>query len=329
MKTFEYASPATKEQAVSLLASQWGETELLAGGTDLLAMMKDYLSTPKRVVNLKEVKEFQGIRYNAGSGLRLGALVSLEELMDNATVKKEYHSLAEAAGGIRSQQIRNAGTVGGNLCQRPRCWYFRTGLGYFPKDESGKDLIPNGENQYHAILGNSGPAYFVSPSSLGPALIALNAKIRIFGAQGWREVAAEQFFITPSSESEREYLLKPNELLGEIIVPPAKGVRNAFYEVTQKEGLDWGLAAAAVALKMNGKTVQSARLVLGQVAPVPWRSQEAEKALAGKTVSEDVATEAGKAALSEAKPLSKNGYKVQLARVALKRAILQAAQGGA
>jgi xanthine dehydrogenase YagS FAD-binding subunit len=329
MKAFEYASPTTKEQALSLLGSQWGETEVLAGGTDLLAMMKDYLSTPKRVVNLKEIKEFQGIRYSGGSGLRLGALVTLEELMDNASVKKEYPSLAEAAGGIRSQQIRNAGTVGGNLCQRPRCWYFRNGLGYFPKDETGKDIIPNGENQYHAILGNSGPAYFVSPSSLGPALIALDAKIRIFGAQGWREVAAEQFFTTPSSESEREYQLKPNELLGEVIAPPAKGVRNAFYEVTQKEALDWPLVTAAVALKMNGKTVQSARLVLGQVAPVPWRSQEAEKALAGKTVSESVATEAGKAALSEAKPLSKNSYKVQLARVALKRAILQAAQGGA
>jgi len=329
MKAFEYASPTTKEQALSLLGNQWGEIEVLAGGTDLLAMMKDYLSTPKRVVNLKEIKEFQGIRYNAGSGLRLGALATLEELMDNAAVKKEYPSLAEAAETIRSQQIRNAGTVGGNLCQRPRCWYFRNGLGYFPKDESGKDLIPNGENQYHAILGNTGPAYFVCPSSLGPALIALDAKIRIFGAQGWREVAAEQFFITPSSETEREYQLKPNELLGEIIVPPAKGTRNAFYKVSQKEGLDWALASAAVALKMNGKTVQSARLVLGHVAPVPWRSQAAEKALAGKTVSEDVATEAGKAALSEAKPLSKNGYKVQLARVALKRAILQAAQGGA
>ena len=198
MKAFEYASPTTKEQAVSLLGNQWGETEILAGGTDLLSLMKEYLSTPKRVVNVKEIKEFQGIRYSPGAGLRLGALVTLEELMDHAAVKKEYPALAQAAEGVRSQQIRNSGTVGGDLCQRPRCWYFRNGFGYFPKGEGGEDLVINGENQYHAILGNSGPAYFVNPSSLAPGLIALNAKIRLFGAQGWREVEAEQFFVTPN-----------------------------------------------------------------------------------------------------------------------------------
>lgn len=329
MKAFEYVSPTTKEQAVSLLSAQWGETEILAGGTDLLSLMKDYLSTPKRVVNIKDVKEFQGIRYTATAGLRVGSLTSLTELLENATVKTEYPSLAQAADGVRSAQVRNFGTVGGDLCQRPRCWYFRTGLGYFPKDDNGKDVIPQGENQYHAILGNSGPAYFVNPSSLAPALIALEAKVRIFGSQGWRELPLEQFFVTPASEGEREYALKPNEILGEIVVPPAKGIKNAIYEVRQKEALDWPLAVAAVALKMKGKTIESARLVLGHVAPVPWRSSGAEKGLAGKTVSEDVAKEAGKTALSEASPLSKNGYRVQLARVAVKRAILRAAEGGA
>lgn len=329
MNAFEYAAPTTKEQAVSLLGSQWGETEVLAGGTDLLSLMKDHLTTPKRIVNIKEIKEFQGIRYGASTGLRIGALVTLDELMENATVKKEYPSLAQAADGVRSPQIRNAGTVGGDLCQRPRCWYFRSGLGYFPKDESGKDLVSNGQNEFHAILGNSGPAYFVNPSSLAPALIALDAKVRIFGSSGWREVPAEQFFVTPKSESERETVLKPNELVGEIIVPPAKGIKNATYEVRQKEALDWPLAAAAVALKMSGKTVQSARIVLGHVAPVPWRSSDAEKVLTGKTVSENIAAEAGNSAVTGAKPLSQNAYKVQLARVATKRAILQAAQGGA
>ncbi|PYV90347.1 MAG: molybdopterin dehydrogenase [Acidobacteria bacterium] len=328
MKAFEYASPTTKEQAVSLLGNQWGETEILAGGTDLLSLMKEYLSTPKRVVNVKEIKEFQGIRYSPGAGLRLGALVTLEELMDHAAVKKEYPALAQAAEGVRSQQIRNSGTVGGDLCQRPRCWYFRNGFGYFPKGEGGEDLVINGENQYHAILGNSGPAYFVNPSSLAPALIALNAKIRLFGAQGWREVEAEQFFVTPKSEGEREYVLKPREILGEILVPPAKGIKSATYEVRQKEALDWPLAAASVALKINGTGVKEARLVLGHVAPVPWRCQEAETVLAGKSGEESIA-EAAQVALKGAKPLSKNGYKVQLARVALKRAILQAAQGGA
>ncbi len=328
MKAFEYATPTTKEQAVSLLAAQWGESEILAGGTDLLSLMKDYLSTPQRVVSIKEVKELQGIHYAPATGLRLGALATLTELMENLTVKAEYPALFQAADGVRSAQVRNFGTVGGDLCQRPRCWYFRTGLGYFPKDENGKDVIPQGENQYHAVLGNSGPAYFVNPSSLAPALIALQAKARIFGPQGWKEVPVEQFFLTPRSEGEREYVLKPNEILGEILVPPAKGIKNATYEVRQKEALDWPLAAAAVALKMKGKIVESARIVLGHVAPIPWRASDAEKALAGKTISEGLAAEAGKTALSAATPLSKNGYKVQQARVAVKRAILQASQGG-
>jgi xanthine dehydrogenase YagS FAD-binding subunit len=329
MNAFEYAAPTTKEQAVSLLGKQWGETEILAGGTDLLSLMKDHLTSPKRLVNIKDIKELQGIKYSSSTGLRLGALVTLEELLGNATIKKEYPALAQAAEGVSSPQIRNTGTVGGDLCQRPRCWYFRSGLGYFPKDDMGKDLIAEGQNEYHAILGNSGPAYFVHPSSLAPALIALEAKVRIFGASGWRDVSAEEFFLTPKNEGDRETVLKPDEIVGEIIVPPAKGVRNATYEVRQKEALDWPLAAAAVALKMNGKTVQSARVVLGHVAPVPWRSQDAEKALAGQSMTDSLAAEAGKAAVSGAKPLGKNGYKVQLARVAAKRALLRAAQGGA
>jgi len=329
MNAFEYAAPTTKEQAVSLLGNQWGEAEILAGGTDLLSLMKDHLTTPKRVVNIKDIKELQGIKYSASSGLRIGALVTLEELLGNATVKKEYPALAQAAEGVSSPQIRNMGTVGGDLCQRPRCWYFRSGLGYFPKDDAGKDLIADGQNEYHAILGNSGPAYFVHPSSLAPALIALDSKVRIFGSSGWRDVSAEEFFVTPKNDGDRETVLKSNEIVGEVIVPPAKGVRNATYEVRQKEALDWPLAAAAVALRMSGKTIQSARVVLGHVAPVPWRAQDAEKALAGKTVSESLAAEMGNAAVSGAKPLSKNRYKVQLARVAAKRALLQATQGGA
>ena len=291
--------------------------------------MKDSLSTPKRLVNIKNIREFQGIHYSASTGLRLGALVTLEEFLGYPSVKKVYPSLFQAADGVRSLQLRNLGTVGGDLCQRPRCWYFRSGLGYFPKTDEGKDLIPLGENQYHAILGNSGPAYFVNPSSLAPALIALEAKIRIFGSSGWRDVVAEQFFVTPKSDGERETVLRPNEIIGEILVPAAEGLRSAIYEVRQKEALDWPLAVAAVTLRTSGKTIQSARVVLGHVAPVPWRSRDAEKTLAGKTVSEAAAKEAGEAAVKGARPLSKNSYKVQLVRVAVKRAILRAAEGGA
>jgi xanthine dehydrogenase YagS FAD-binding subunit len=326
MNAFEYVSPVTKEQAVPLLSSKWGEAEILAGGTDLLSFLKDNLSIPKRIVNIKGIQEFQGI-HTSGGGLRLGALVTLEELLKSAPVQNNYPALIQAVSYIESPQIRNFGTVGGDLCQRPRCWYFRSNLGYFPQN-NGKDSIPQGENQFHAILGNQGPAYFVNPSSLAPALIALQAKARLFGPKGWREVALDQFFTTPQNEGEREYVMKPDEVLGEILLPSASGFVNASYEVRQKQALDWPLAAAAAALRLRGKAVEQARLVLGHVAPIPWRAREAESSLQGKIVNEATAAEAAHLALKEARPLSKNGYKVQLAEVALKRAILKAAEGG-
>jgi xanthine dehydrogenase YagS FAD-binding subunit len=327
MRAFDYASPATKEQAVALLGSQWGETEVLAGGIDLLSLMKDYLTEPKRLVNIKEIKELDGIRYAASTGLRIGALVTIQELLDNETVHKQYPALHQAAAGVASPQIRSVGTVGGDLCQRPRCWYFRNGLGLLGQDSSGKSLVVEGENKYHAILGNSGPAYFVNPSSLAPALIALGAKIRVFGAKGPRDVAAAQFFITPKTNQEREYVLRSNEIVTEILVPATGGARNATYEVRQKAALDWPLAAASVSLKLTGKKITAAKVALGHVAPVPWPSPEAEQFLVGKTVSEQVAQDAGTQAVSGAKRLSGNGYKIQLARVAVKRAILRAAEG--
>ena len=218
------------------------------------------------------------------------------------------------------------GTVGGDLCQRPRCWYYRNGFGLLATYQ-GKPLVPEGENVYHAILGNSGPAYFVSPSSLGPALLALGATLRLHGPEGARELEIDKFFVTPGSESESEHALKPHEILTEIVVPPVAGIKMAVYEVRQKEALDWPLAAAAVTLSMEGGSVRRARVVLGHVAPVPWRSPEAEQALEGKTFMAELADEAGKAAVSKATPLSKNAYKVQLARVAVKRALLRAVKG--
>jgi xanthine dehydrogenase YagS FAD-binding subunit len=328
MRPFEYASPATQEQAVGLLGTTWGQTEVLAGGTDLLALMKDDVVHPKRLVNIKQIKEMSGVTASS-LGLRIGALTTLGELADNVNVVKDYPALAEAINDAASPQIRNMATLGGNLCQRPRCWYFRGGFGLLPKDESGKDLVAAGENRYHAILGNSGPAKFVSPSSIVPALIAYGASIRLIGPKGGRELALERFFVIPKADAEREHDLMPNEILSEVIVPPASGMKVAHYEVRQKQAFDWPLAVAAVRLRMNGLVVESARVVMGHVAPVPWRSSEAEQALVGKSISEDVAKSAADAAVQIATPLSHNAYKVQLARVAVKRAILKAASGGA
>ncbi len=327
MQTFEYASPTTVKEAVELLASAQGGAEPLAGGTDLISAMKDGILTPARLVSLQHVKELRGIKFSSGSGLRLGAMVTFEELLDSADVKQNYPALAQAAEGVSSPQVRSLGTVAGDLCQRPRCWYYRAGFGLLAT-YNGKPLVPDGDNRYHAILGNSGPAYFVNPSSLAPILIALGATVRIEG-EGRREVKLEEFFVTPTSESQSLFALKPHEVVTEIQVPAPNQAKMAVYEVRQKTALDWPLAAAAVVLNMDGDSVKSARVVLGHVAPVPWPAPEAEQALVGKTFSEDAADEAGKAAVAKATPLSKNAYKVQLARVAVKRALLRAVKGEA
>lgn len=327
MERFEYASPKSAKEAVSLLAGEWGETEVLAGGTDLISCMKDAAVTPKRVVSLKHISDLRGIK-TSGKELRIGATATLRELMANDAVKQHYPALIQSADYIRSEQLRNMGTVGGELLQRPRCWYFRLGYGLLAQ-YNGKSLVPDGDNRYHAILGNSGPAYFVSPSMMAPILIAMNARVALEGPNGHREIPLEKLYTTPTQPGEREHMLRPNEVLTEIMVPSQGGARGAVYEVRQKEAMDWPLATAAVVLRMNGGTVSHARIVLGHVAPVPWPSPESEQALEGKSVSEETAMAAGEAAVSKATPLSMNSYKVQLTRVAVKRAILRAAQGGA
>ncbi len=325
MQAFEYAHPNTLQEAVALLGASWGQSEVLAGGTDLLSLMKNYVVTPKRVVNIKGIRELAGI-HSTAEGPQIGALVTLEELRENKIIRTEFPALEHAASGVASPQIRSMGTVGGDLCQRPRCWYFRSGFGLLARDENGRSLVPQGENRYHAILGNTGPAYFVNPSSLAPALIALGVRVQLVGGKGRREVALGEFYVIPKSEEERENILQPNEILTAVIIPAAsRGLRNATYEVRQKEALDWPLAAASIALKMQGSKVASARIVLGHVAPIPWRAPEAEKWLAGQSLSAHTATQAGEEAVRGAKPLSNNAYKVQLARVALKRALLAAA----
>jgi len=337
MQAFEYANPTTLKEAVALLSTRWGETEILAGGTDLLSLMKNYVATPKRLVNIKGIAEMKGIR-STSEGVVIGALVTLQELHDDKTIHDDFHGLAHAAGSIASAQIRSMGTVGGDLCQRPRCWYFRNGFGLLAKDEKGQSLVPRGDNRYHAIFpvpsavegGNDGSAYFVNSSSLAPMLVALGAKARLFGPNRKRDVPLVSFFAIPASDHDRENVLKPNEILTEVVIPAAsRGMANATYEVRQKTALDWPLVAASVALKMAGGKVTGARIVMGHVAPIPWQATEAARWLEGKAITEETAAQAGEAAVRGAKPLSGNKYKVQQARVAVKRALLEAGKGGA
>ena len=324
MQTFEYSNPATLREAAGLLGASWGEADVLAGGTDLISLMKDYLHTPKRVVNIKSIRDLAGISRSA-AGLRIGATVTMDELASSPEVRAGWRALADAAEGIPSPQIRHMGTVGGDLCQRPRCWYYRQGFGLLAM-KNGKSLVVGGENQYHAIFGG-GPAYFVSASSLGPALVALGAKVKLVSAKGSREIAVKEFFVAPRDENTREIALRPDEILTEILVPPV--MHSATYEVRQKEALDWPLAAAAVAIHMKGTAVGSARIVLGHVAPTPWEATAAGDGLAGKTITAAVAEEAGKVAVEGAQPLSHNAYKITLAKTAVKRALLEAAKARA
>ncbi|HEY4595919.1 MAG TPA: FAD binding domain-containing protein, partial [Thermoanaerobaculia bacterium] len=246
-------------------------------------------------------------------------------LAADAALGFEYPAVTAAAGRLAGPQIRNVATLGGNLLQRPRCWYYRNGFGLLALKD-GKSMIPEGDYRYHAILGNEGPAYFVSPSTLAPVLVAVGAQAVLFGPQGERRIELEKLYRIPKQPGEREHDLRPGEILTEIHLPPAAGRKIASYEVRQRTSLDWSLATASVALEMtpDGKVTQ-ARVVLGQVAPMPWVASAAAEALKGKRLDVALATQVGEAAVHGAVALEKNRYKIQLAKTAVKRALIAAA----
>jgi xanthine dehydrogenase YagS FAD-binding subunit len=321
MNAFDFAAPTSVEDAVKLLGGQ--NTEALSGGTDLISRMKDYVASPGTVVYLKDVKPLGGISGNPASGLTIGAGTLLGEIVENKAIKGDYPALWQSTLEVGTPQIRNMATIGGNLLQRPRCWYFRNGNGLLATKD-GKSLVREGDNRYHAIFMTEGNALFVSPSSLAVPLIALGATATITGPKGDRTVPVEDLYQVPKNEGDRELTVAPGELLTKIMIPPAKG-KNASYEVRQKQAHDWPLVMASVNLTMDGERVSSARVVLYGVAPVPWRSASAEKAIGGKSISPETAADAGEAAVEGAKPLSMNGYKLALVKTSVKRALLAAA----
>jgi xanthine dehydrogenase YagS FAD-binding subunit len=323
MKNFEYAAPRSEADVLSLLSDEPGHTEILAGGTDLVGLMKKMIVRPERVVYIMDVPSLKQIEPLANGGLRIGAAVTLDELLDSPYLEP-YPSVLQAVRGINSMQLQCQGTLGGEICQRARCWYFRNGHGLLAE---GGRIPAEGNSELHAIFGNQGAAKFVSGSRIAPALIALDAEARVIGPAEDEEhyVPVESFFRTPRHERERETVLAPNQLLTHIVLPPADGLGNATYEVRHGAGADYPLAAAAAALDIRDGIVHRARVVLGQVAPVPWLSPEASDLIRGLAVDSSTAEAAGRAAVASATPLSDNDYKVQLAKVAVKRAILLAA----
>ena len=323
MKPFAYVNPANEKDAVAALTSN-GKSLPLAGGQDLLARMKDYVTEADRIVNVKTALDGT-VSAAPGGGLKIGAAVKMVDLAAHADVARLYPAISAAAIEVGTPQIRNQGTVGGNLNQRPRCWYFRNEEFVCFKKGGNQCFSPAGENQFHAIFGN-GPSFIVHPSSLAVPMVAYGASFRLFGPNGERIVQAADYFTMPTLQNvEHENVLAPNELLTHAILPAPGSVKSGHYEVRYKTSHDWPIAFATVLLTMNGSNVGAARVVMGAVAPVPWRSQAAEQALAGKPVTEATAAAAADAALRDARPLSQNAYKVQVAKTAVKRAILRAA----
>jgi xanthine dehydrogenase YagS FAD-binding subunit len=322
VKPFAYVNAADQAQAVAALSAERGKVLPLAGGMDLLALMKDYIVQPETLVNVKGLPS--AIAVPAQGLATIGAAARLADVAAHQALGAQFPALAAAAGSVGTPQIRNSGTVGGNIMQRPRCWYFRNEEFHCLKKGGSRCFAVDGENQFHAIFGEA-PCHIVHPSTLALPVIAYGGRFRVVGPDGEREVEADKFFLTPDRNMYGETVLEPNELVTHVILPRATNVKSAHYEIKFKQSHDWPVAMATVALTMNGATVETARVVLGAVAPIPWRSREAEAVLKGKAITAQVVAEAAQAALKNAKPMSQNAYKVQLARVALERAISRAA----
>ncbi|MGK4008007.1 FAD binding domain-containing protein [Sorangium sp. So ce1036] len=324
MNRFAWVNPGSVEEAVAALGAR---AALKAGGVDLMDLLKERLIAPERLVNLRAIPGLDGIEERA-DGLHIGPLATLARLAEAQAVRLRYRALAEAAGRAATPQIRNVATVGGNLLQRPRCWYFRSEDFLCKKKGGARCFAQDGENAYHAFLGNAVCAA-VHPSAMATALLALGGKLRIAGPRGEREAPLDGFFVTPEQDVLREHALGPQEIITEVVVPPpAPGASSAYLKQGEKESYDWPLAEVAVLLEREGGRCRRASIVLGAAAPVPHRARAAEAALAGKAVDEAAARAAARAAVEGATPLADNGYKVTIAEVIVRRTILAAAQGG-
>jgi xanthine dehydrogenase YagS FAD-binding subunit len=319
---FEWTNARSIDDAISQLNDK---SLVKAGGVDLMDRLKEGLDSPTRLVNIRTIPGLDSVKEESG-WLLIGPMVTLAEIGDHPLIRKRYTALADAALNAATPQIRNMATVGGNLLQRPRCWYFRSEEFHCRRKGGDTCFAQDGENDYHAIFDNVICA-IVHPSAAAVALTALGAKVEVKGKNGSREIALDDLFVRPETEVTREHVFNPGELLTEIRVPaPSDSIRSSYMKVGQKESYDWPLAEVAVVLEPRGGVVNKASIVLGAAAPVPWRATGAEKALAGKPLNEQSAREAAKAALEGATPLSQNAYKVPIFEAVVRRTILAAAQ---
>ena len=309
LPSFSIVRPTTLADAFAQLED--GKARVHGGGTDLLGCLRDGVFATDRVVSLGRISDLRGISRTSDGGLRIGALTTISEIATNEIIARQYGALHDAAQVIASPQLRNQGTLAGNLCQKPRCWYYR---GEFDCVRKGGDtcFAYQGENQYHCIFGGD-TCYIVHPSDTAPALAAHGAICRISGPSSSRSVSVEKLHVLPSDDPRRETVLEPNEILTEIVLrPPPEDTRASYRKVRARASWDFALAGVAIALRFEGSVVAGARVFLSGAAPVPWRARGVEEAITGKTLEGPVVTAAADAVVAGAEPLAKNGYKVAL-----------------
>lgn len=320
LPSFAYVRARSTKEALDHLAAPGAR--LYAGGSDLLGCLDDGVFGAETVVSISGVEELRGMRETAAGGLEVGALVGIAELAASPLVRRLYPGLAQAAGEVASPQLRNQGTLGGNLCQRPRCWYFRSSGFHCAKKGGDVCYAVDGENRYHAIFGG-GPCHIVHPSDTAPALVALGATVHLAGRRGERALPLEEFFVLPADDLLAENVLAPGEMVTRVTLPPpAPDLVSSYRKVRERGAWDFALTSVALALELEGRRVRRAGVVLGGVAPRPWRSSLAEEVLTGRELDAATARAAAQAAARGAEPLEQNGYKVHLVAGAVEESLL-------
>lgn len=324
MKSFERIQPKDWNDAALLLEAARKAhvlAEAKGAGTELLDRLKERTAAPDRVVDLRRLAGHRAIRPGGGT-ISMGALVTLREIAEG--LKADLPALAEACEGAATPQIRNVATLAGNLCQRPRCWYFRSADFACLKKGGSECFAQKGENVFHAVFGN-GTCAIVHPSAAAVALTAFGATIETLSPTGSRSIPVASFFVPPEKDITAENVLAPAELIVEVVVPRTSGLRSAYRKLKQKQAFDWPLADVAVAYRDEAGVAREVRIVLGSAAPVPFRAGKAEAVVEGKKIDGALAAAAGRAAVEGATPLSQNGYKVPLVAAMVRRTLLAAA----
>jgi len=315
LPNFSYIRARSLDEAIRYL-SQDG-SRVCAGGTDLLGCLREGIFKPATVVSLNRLGELRGISETPKGELRIGALVTIADIARNPLIGAKYAALSMAASEVASPQLRNQGTLGGNLCQKPRCWYYRGDFNCLRKGGL-TCYAAEGENQFHCIFGSDDQCFIVHPSDTAPALAALNARVHIAGPEGERYVQVDSFHVLPAEDVQRETILEPGEIVTAVLLPPPPaGLRSTYRKVRARRSWDFALAGLALALQFDGRRVVNGRVVASGAAPIPWRSRAVEDVIRGHIIDDALIAAASNALVEGAEPLLKNQYKIPLFRAVI------------